>query len=113
MREDEILAMSAGSGMDILIAEKVMKWKERVHFDYVDGIIAHYVTGTMDVVKFEPSTDINAAWMVVEMLRINHRVDMVIDSDYYVCVMSIDAMYESNADSAPEAICKVALLALA
>jgi hypothetical protein len=78
MTREEILAKwdsMTPRERDALVAEKVMEWKERVDFDYVDGLIARYVPGTMDVVNFQPSTDISAAW----------EVEAIFDQDSEIC----------------------------
>lgn len=68
MTRDEILSMPAGCEMDALIADKVMGW-ERVG---IDGWKTQYGLRTIELTSygsFHPSTDVAAAWEVVERIR--------------------------------------------
>ncbi len=64
--------MKAGRELDALVAEKVMGWKVLSHWD-ADGGIKHLVDHNQCEVRpaeFKPySTDISAAWEVVEKLQ--------------------------------------------
>jgi hypothetical protein len=111
--KDKILAMESGILIDSLIAEDVMGWKERVDFDVVDGMIARYIPNTNDVEQFSPSTDISAAWNVVEKLQPTLWVRMNSMMDEHYCgVGSPDMLWEYKSRSMPECICKAALLAV-
>ena len=115
----DIDKLEAGREMDVAIQRDIFKTK--VWFrkgkpttylhetDDYDGIIPHY------------STDIAAAWLVVEKMRLRYRVDIcayvatgwkAIDG-VTVKVYSTDIEnFEVNADTAPLAICRAALKAL-
>lgn len=64
MRRDEMLAMEPGRELDALIAEKVMNFK-------IESPSAEQCTiwDGREVRYFEPSTDIAAAWEVVDRMR--------------------------------------------
>ena len=70
MTKDEIMQMEAGREMDELIATEVMGWAigdRGAHYVYNDGVNVHFVIAG----EFEPSTDISAAWQVMEWMRDN------------------------------------------
>ena len=127
MTRDEILNMPAGREMDTLIAQKVMGWsadpegywlnKKENYDDTGWGLIdqdktTHHPSSR----RFCPSTDIAAAWMVVEKfysMSLNKysggdewRVYLVTERDG----ANVDA--HAEADTAPLAICRTALLAV-
>jgi hypothetical protein len=120
MTEAEILAMPAGWEMDGLIAEKVfghqnVVWKVRTMSTTVDGF-------TFNGVMIPPySTDIAAAWMVVERLRLwagkrACAVDLRIWPSGSCSARVQIAPYATNnngdAETMPYAICRAALLAV-
>jgi len=108
MNKDEILNMPAGQDMDLLVAEQVLKldsvgWNERFFHNHA---------------KF--STDIRAAWEVVERVRASLnpcKFYLIEDPKKGENVRAVfdaimeDAEYEAKADTAPLAICRAALLA--
>lgn len=124
---EQILAMEPGKDLDRLVAEQVLKWDEsRFRYDSETGIserIKHNEFFGEDVWEpFNPSTDIAAAWEVVEKLKKEKglvtlvgnekkwecRITAMVDVVYGIDVK--DVSYWSK--SAPEAICKTALLAV-
>jgi hypothetical protein len=118
MTRDEILKMEAGPELDALIAEKVMEWTEwPISGDYVT---LHGKTGhTIDT--FNPSSDISAAWEVVEKLQDT-------PTEYFFEICKTPVIWRQSgkpthwhvelggqkayADAAPLAICRAALLAV-
>lgn len=112
MKREEILAMEPGKELDTLIAERVMGWKKGgVGWD---TNLTHWVAGFLcihEVSKWSPSTDISAAWEVFEkfdtpFVKKNFDVN---DEDYFLCKIGGDIVFGKTA---PEAICKAALLAV-
>lgn len=116
MTRKEILAMKPGKELDTLVSEKVMTFKiespSAEQCNIWDGREVRY---------FEPSTDISAAWEVVEKMRMRTNkiyLDIRIWPDEYQMLPHQD---ENNklidrwivkSTSLPEAICKAALLAV-
>jgi hypothetical protein len=134
LTREQILAMPAGREMDALVAERVMEI--RVYWHH------YYLTGDGKLTKCGPflngqdscesvnrkvagySTDISAAWRVVEKMRdalghweLAHHID-----DPRKCYAEFGGEYEpydgwhtckgcALADTAPLAICRAALLA--
>lgn len=107
--------MKAGRELDALIAGKVMGWKHRGPHplfgtevwasDKGDNLLPHF------------STDIAAAWTVVDKLREEWIVTAEIDSTQ--CVIGLGHNYAStpeelraSAATAPHAICLAALKAV-
>lgn len=79
-REAKILEMPAGWGLDKLVAEEVMGWHIRVS-SWVDsqGRWMGYIDdGFPPIEGWHPSTDIQAAWEVVEFFV-----------DEYSCIFSV------------------------
>jgi hypothetical protein len=70
MTRDDILAMEPGRELDALVAEKVMGWKdERPQYDQC-MVVNENVGGMLGPIRvFAPSTDISAAWEVVEKMH--------------------------------------------
>lgn len=133
MTRDEVLSMPAGSEMDALIAEKVMG------MELARPLGEHFVSHDMAIdagdmmlegqsmgVEWEYmqpppfSSDISAAWKVVEKMRELYDVVIDLDSDLVSCkllnyVESGDyrtLVVEQIYKSAPLAICRAALLAV-
>lgn len=103
----------AGRELDALVAEKVMG---RILIP--DEVLKHTsATNFEDIPAY--STDISAAWQVVEkMLELGAYVDIGIDKyGAQVQLDNYDGKWESGesirADNAPLAICRAALKALA
>jgi hypothetical protein len=112
MREDAILTMPAGREMDALIAEKVMRLK-------MEGSHHYWMNGAGAVASIPRySTDIAAAWDVVEKLCDETGCDIVkvckrdseLGRGYWSCIFGQG--HESFGNTAPEAICRAALLAV-
>jgi len=121
MTRDEILTMEAGREMDALVAEKVMghtvgrdatletfypQYTTTVETSEGFTILAHY------------STDISAAWRIVEKFKSDARIGISM-ADYtnggycftFFGPGNFDE-YECDAPTAPLAICRAALLAV-
>lgn len=110
MTREEILGMEAGRELDALILEYVFNDCD-YHGDYLI---------TVEERDFHPSTDIKAAWEVVEKMRNRpgctcckacieiHGTDFDNESDkpYLAFIHG----QEAQGLTAPEAICKAALL---
>jgi hypothetical protein len=108
MKREDILAMPAGRELDVLVAEKVMGWEVRGrYFMTPEGIRTHEETS---YTGFSPSISISAAWEVVEKF-------------YYSDIRKVNGVkwaawvgrgngqsHNATADTAPEAMCKAALL---
>lgn len=131
MTRDEIMAMVPGREMDALVAEKVMNLcvLDQVH-QYGDGCVvsdkgfdewmSHPEYGRIDDPDLLPpySTDIAAAWEVMEKWGFQAQAGYQ-GGDYFCSIMyGFDGegtpLYGEVGDcaSAPEAICKAALLTL-
>jgi hypothetical protein len=126
MNRDEILAMPAGREMDALIAEKVMGWTlgepHEIHGWMMHGMVTvrDWVGSTNDagithIEKWSPSTDIAAAWEVVE--KLGDKFDELERGDggeFWMCVVYPDGFIPcvARAETAPLAICRAALLAM-
>jgi hypothetical protein len=113
MTRDEILNMKAGRDMDALIAVCVCGWE-------VDDMTAISPTGSRnsrtahgddDWLPYY-STDISAAWLVVEKITDGETPN---DCELHTTVRGWRCdlyLGSANAETAPEAICKAALLAV-
>ena len=111
MIHDDVLKMEAGREMDALVAEKVMG----LSYILFDGTDPHQEELTPHY-----STDIAAAWEVVEKLRKSY--DVVIDLDDELASCRIlkrvndewirEIVVEQIFESTPYAICRAALLAV-
>jgi len=126
MTRDEILSMPAGRELDALIAEKVMKiTPEKCDFpvftdkrDWVDP--GEYFVNVPGSVTELPrySTDIAATWEVVERLTKptsfpDIDIDLLTTVRGWLFVIKYDiAVHRANAETAPLAICRAALLAV-
>ena len=96
MSKQEILTMEAGDKLDELIAEEIFHWV------YKARVMPYY------------STDISAAWQVVEKLVKRYVFDLYFDDvgDCWVCkLFDGQQEYKGYGQAAPEAICKAALIA--
>ena len=111
-RED-VLSLS-GRELDAAVAERVLGWKRG---DLRCGDMPWYPPGTgrylgggrMDLPEF--STDISAAWEVVEHLATPDEALTITyaKGTWVVAVGSVEV--SATSESAPEAICRAALLA--
>ena len=113
----------AGRELDALVAEKVMGWKvdnEHPYTTYYDGIDFMGSNCEDDQAYWSPSTDIAAAWQVVEKMR-ERGYDTCVsngerpppnvwEAEIYVYPGGLGGGCE-KADTAPLAICLAALKA--
>ena len=119
--------MKAGREMDAAVAEKVMGWTLvegsyslccRTPEDYkfviwVDSERHHHRPNNMG--NFNPSTDIAAAWEVVEKIGKDGEMlfDLIQHKDKWEVFIAVPLMIHlSEAPTAPEAICLAALEAV-
>jgi len=111
MTKDEILNMPAGRKMDALIDEHVFK-REIV---WERGAPFIYVLGSRESV-YPYSKNITSVWDVVEKMGSVdelHDVDLRTSIRGWVCVIfNAFESFEANAETAPLAICRAALLAV-
>ena len=127
MTRDEIMKLEAGREMDKLVATKVMelepcdKW-QLYHVDVIDGArykledkACNHPTGKCYPEQMPPaySTNIEAAWRVVE--KLSNKFSFAINNDmgywYADFWNSAENMNPTEDDTAPLAICRAALLA--
>lgn len=108
MTKSEMIALDPGRELDAHIAVMVMGFKE------VTIVGKHYFTDPIDTSLKEYSTDISAAWEVVEKMPVDiihpyagFRLTKLVNS----VIVSFDGT-EVTGKTAPEAICKAALLAI-
>jgi hypothetical protein len=108
-------SLTAGPGLDRLIAEKVMGWKVRPCTCSPDHIA---IDGRAEGVHFQPSTKIADAWEVMEFLGGKHGLSFgfawPIHAPPLATFTSLNGMAKAYAfaDSAPLAICRAALKAI-
>ena len=104
--------MPAGREMDALLAEKVMGWGIEVNPIFEGGIGLQVSPGTTKAIAmFAPSTDIAAAWEVLNKLThkepcINYLNDLWNPVGWHC---HIDGHHAEGCDTAPLAICRCAL----
>jgi hypothetical protein len=133
MTEAEIREMPAGPEMDALVAELVMGWRPyengRQYCDLSCGLPAdrdvddfiHYSCSYEIPDDWSPSTDIAAAWLVVEKITARNppfhespewglELRQIGDGWGVRLYGSHVPMLEAEADTAPLAICRAALL---
>ncbi len=80
MTRDEIMSLEPGRDLNMLVATKVMGWK--YNEDYFESM-GEIKRGPF-AEKFDPSSDISAAWEVVEKLQESHLyVDIRTCADFY------------------------------
>jgi hypothetical protein len=102
--------LSAGRELDALVAEKVMGWTI-----YDDGIMDQGAKGRTWASEWHPSTDIAAAWEVVEKVQQATGCSAVVQKHAraYECWFIGSGQKETQwADTAPLAICRAALKAV-
>jgi len=126
---EEILALEPGRELDALVAEKVMGWTEVECFGVINNRVKNPPTPGCEVIiargrnrgrslRIIPcySTDISAAWEVVEKLKETYGVEVYTDLDMSACRLFDELTYlpaeEVISNTAPEAICKAALIAV-
>ena len=105
----DIDKMEAGPEMDALVAERVMGWtaERKPGLPHLWLPPGHFISG------WSPSTDISAAWQVVEKMLEKHEafhLEYIPDKQWYA--MFWFATYFTSADTAPLAICRAALKAV-
>jgi len=122
MNKEQILSVKPGPELDRLVAERVMGWQYDLLRDAwakADGSYAYAEV-------WKPSTDIAAAWDVVQCLisksfnvEVWNTVELDQDGEWrtawVVDVRSTQhgaSTYRAQAPSAPLAICRAALLAV-
>jgi len=114
MISDEITAMKSGKELNIKVAEIVMQC--RFLKDEIFGDMEIYPNSVYG--PLQPySEDISAAWQVMKKLQgYNPRIEFNIYSRKWEAAFSNKAANFSfplaSADTAPEAICKAAILAV-
>ena len=119
--------MNAGRELDALVAEKVMGYYKATPESIGRGVRCWNKEGDCATTEFSPSTDIAAAWEVVEKLTKNlHEVkdgEWVLDrlgylDGQYRCWFAMNVSDDvrwdifAEADTAPLAICLAALKAV-
>ena len=116
MNKDRLLAIPAGPGLDRLVAEKIMGWA--VHFrNSALYCPAHERDSAMTtcpatVSEWRPSRDIGDAWRVVaQMGELGAAGAFQLDcSPPILGFWASFGLSAAHASSAPEAICRAALL---
>lgn len=108
--------MNPGRELDALVAEKVMGWTRTEHLGLKRTVwnipAPSYIEWADDPPPF--STDIAAAWEVVERLRANYSFQISADSssdwECYLENEDLDISHVSaRSETAPHAICLAAL----
>jgi len=131
MTSEEILKMEAGPELDRLVAERVMEWDEGKDFGIGESGIVRYIREgpkyfeRTKIEAWAPSTDIKAAWEVMERLAPHFEIKLFNAMEPQrsrgwkdVWVVDIQAsqegapLHRSIDDNAPLAICRAALLAM-
>jgi hypothetical protein len=131
MKTDYIYNMPAGKEMDTLIAEKVMglcahDWKLTPNDDDYDSVCRVCQKCHLEFWGLRPpaygchygsySTNIAAAWEVVEKMKEKGKLYLIVSDDtgYKAEILLNDPvpMAIAQCDTAPLAICRVALLAV-
>jgi hypothetical protein len=128
---EQIMQMQAGPEMNAAVAELVMRWHQWVDLsrDYEGPYPMFADWGEMSLAVYEdeesgdvtrhfsPSTDIAAAWLVVEEIGKRHTVEVeCVKGIIYVKVFyghGPGQFHCASDDSAPLAISRAALLVLA
>lgn len=132
MTKEEILNMKPGREFDMLVAEKVLGWRriEGPHYDYNgpceygDVLIPPDISEDEAFAMMPPkgkvplgyfvterySTNISAAWEILEKFP---RFEIEKNGDGIWCVLMDEKWkrFVGYGETAPEAICKAALLA--
>jgi SAM-dependent MidA family methyltransferase len=110
VNKEEMLEMKAGKELDALVIEKVMRWKN-------DGEWLTDITtfpGLRLVEDFKPSTDMTAAWEVLEEMQSEGiYLDIRTYADFYMVEVRKESGHLLDACAqgltAPYAICIAAL----
>ena len=119
MTHDEIMKLEAGRELDTLVAERVMGWKLKSH-KWIDGETRlgdfpedKKETGTSYRRVLKYTTDISAAWEVVEKMNSEGFAFYILWTTGIPWAMfdkDSSMEYSAEADTAPLAICRAALL---
>lgn len=123
MNKEEILAMEAGLELDMLVGQYVIGFEDYLKESGKRPVVrdGRYGKNYFDLPNY--STDISAAWEVVEKLRETHCYkiydygrNMHKNDPHHVTFSPSEKGWEhsneARASTAPEAICKAALLAV-
>lgn len=131
LTKEQIEKMEAGEAIDALVAEKVMDWQLHAAFDPdVLGRFSNWIdtktgAGMCQPDEFQPSTDIAAAWMVVEKFpaiviqrassadgsTVGYRCSLPLTPNIERLAGLQRATIDADAETAPLAICRAALFA--
>jgi hypothetical protein len=122
--------MKAGRELDALVAEKVMGWTVDPIYRMYTGSVVRHAAGHNLETRFNPSTDITAAWEVVEKMRalglwVEINLGYEFDGPSIDCIIGEygaaggiieglrhgEKQWSEEADTAPLAICLAALKA--
>ena len=114
------LEVNPGRELDLIVIEKVLKWREGADFDVaLDGSIYRLPVElhAEDLSEFSPSVDIAAAWQVFEGFSSRYIDWDDSDASYSVRLdpkrrLREDCRGTGYADTAPHAICLAALEAI-
>jgi len=119
LTREEIMNMKPGRELDALVAEKVMGWKTNwLKTDWWEEINPNTHRHKGLVKDFKPSTDIAAAWEVVEKMFERGGCEIGCYGSksggkwFEVIVITMNGEVKVTAHTAHEAICKAALLAV-
>lgn len=109
---EEILSMTVGRDLNMLIAEKVMGWEYgEDYFESMGKIKRGSLSDT-----FDPSAEMSDAWEVVEKMRTEHKQFItIIDNphlNYDVRFSGSKSKEYHRLSSLPWAICRASLLAV-
>jgi hypothetical protein len=115
MDRESILKMEPGREMDVLVAEKVLGYE--VGGDIIESPFPEDMPGDFLFIETAPhrkplkkySTDIAAAWEVAEKFNDGIKLE---SWDGYTVEICYPKCIKVHARTAPEAICKAALLTI-
>lgn len=129
MTRDEIMDMQAGAEMDALISSKIFEvmafratgnWEHENESDYLDEGEAYYFGEYQETIRLPKySTDIAAAWEIVEKLKaagkwLSISTSFIGTDEKWCCEYSENNIQSEVdfvlAETAPLAICRAALL---
>lgn len=118
---EEILGIEPGPELDRPIAERVMGWKEGYEFVCDSWGLLYYANFGLERKRpWSPSTDIAAAWEVVNELVSKYSFELcsyidILDNtrvQWLVDFVSTKTIYRVVAPTVPLAVCRAALLAV-
>jgi len=99
--------MMAAEQVDRLIAEKVMGWTLRDNLIYEDEVLLMHLS------RWNPSCEIGDAWKVLSSLLLRGIDVRIATRGYSWCASISSSQQEFISESAPYAICRAALAAIA